>query len=391
MINYNQRKYWNAVILTFAIFISIGTLVYTRILVKALSAEQYKMMSMLGGAYKELNDVSLNPETSDISFLFNIIKSNEYIPLILTDSNDHILESRNLDSSRLLKKGFLEKQLARMKAQHAPIPIIFSDNQRQYIYYKDSKLITQLRIYPYIQLFFVMLFIFVAYFALNSSRKFEQNKVWVGMSKETAHQLGTPVSSLIALSENMKVYENQIGKEIIEEFEKDIHRLQIITERFSKIGSLPKFENRNIYELINVSLDYLRPRFSKRITLVFTPKTDKIVEAQVIPSLFDWVIENISKNAINAMEGAGKITFSIKSTDQFVYIDISDSGKGIPRNKFNTIFNPGYTTSARGWGMGLSLTKRIIEGYHKGQIFVKSSELGKGSTFRIKLARKKNK
>lgn len=388
MINYNQRKYWNVVILTFAIFISLGTLVYTRILVKALSAEEYKMMSMLGGAYKELNDVALNPESVDISFLFNIIKSNEYVPLILTDSNDKILESRNLDSSRILKKGYLEKQLFKMKKQHAPIPIIFSDNQKQYIYYKDSKLLTQLRIYPYIQLFFVMLFIFVAYFALNSSRKFEQNKVWVGMSKETAHQLGTPVSSLIALSENLKAYDNHIGKEIIDEFEKDIHRLQIITERFSKIGSLPKFEKKNIFEFINTSLDYLRPRFSKKVTLEFTLTSDKLVETQIIPSLFDWVIENISKNAINAMEGAGKITFSIKSNKRFVFIDISDTGKGIPRNKFNTIFNPGYTTSARGWGMGLSLTKRIIESYHKGQIFVKSSDLGKGSTFRIKLPRK---
>jgi hypothetical protein len=385
MINYNQRKYWNLLILIFAILISLGTLIYTRILVKAFSSEEYKMMSMLAGAYRELNDVSLNPESTDISFLFNIIKSNEYIPLILTDSNDNILESRNLDSSRILKSGFLEKQLEVMKSQHPPIPIIFSDNQRQYIYYKDSKLLTQLRIYPFVQLFFVVLFIFVAYFAFNSSRKFEQNKVWVGMSKETAHQLGTPVSSLIALSETLKLSENQIGEEIIDEFEKDVNRLQIITERFSKIGSLPKFEKRNINDFIQSSLDYLRPRFSKKVTLTFRPGSDKMIEAQIIPSLFDWVIENICKNAINAMEGAGKITFSIKSVRKYVIIDISDTGKGIHRNKFNTIFNPGYTTSMRGWGMGLSLTKRIVEGYHKGQIYVHSSEIGKGTTFRIKL------
>jgi signal transduction histidine kinase len=225
----------------------------------------------------------------------------------------------------------------------------------------------------------------VAYFAFNSSRKYEQNKVWVGMSKETAHQLGTPVSSLIALSENLKVYENQISKDIIEEFEKDVFRLQVITERFSKIGSLPKFEKRNIFELVNTSLDYLRPRFSKKISLTFTPNSDKQVDAMVIPSLFDWVIENISKNAITAMEGTGKISFSIISNSKFVFIDISDTGKGIPRNKFKTIFNPGYTTSARGWGMGLSLTKRIVEEYHKGLIYVKSSEMGKGTTFRIRL------
>jgi signal transduction histidine kinase len=390
MINYNQRKYWNAVILILAVFISIGTLVYTRILVKSLAAEEYKLMNLLGGAYKELNEVVDNPVSTDISFLFTIIKSNENVPLILTDAKDQILESRNLDSSRISKKGYLERQLEIMKSQHPPIPIIFSDNQRQYIYYKDSKLIVLLRIYPYVQLFFVILFILIAYFAFNSSRKFEQNKVWVGMSKETAHQLGTPVSSLIALSENLKEYENQIGKEMIEEFEKDIFRLQIITERFSKIGSLPKFENRNIYELVNISIDYLRPRLSKKVSLEFSSDTDKNVEAQVIPSLFDWVIENISKNAINAMEGAGKITFSIRTKDNYVCIDISDTGKGIPRNKYHTIFNPGYTTSARGWGMGLSLTKRIIERYHDGQIFVKSSDLGKGSTFRIKLPRKKN-
>jgi signal transduction histidine kinase len=388
MINYQQRKYWNYALMCFAIVISVGTLIYTRFLVRQLSNEEYRMMYILANAYKEINIQATNPEPGDISFLFDIIKTNDNIPLILTDSNDEILESRNLDSLKINRKGYLEKQLRIMKNQHESIPIVFASNDKQYIYYKDSKLLVQLRVYPYIQLMLVILFILTAYFAFNSSRKFEQNKVWVGMSKETAHQLGTPVSSLIALSENIKVYQDQISTDILTELDKDIQRLEIITERFSKIGSLPRFENRNLYEFIQSSMNYLKPRLSKKVDIGFDENSDKELCCMIIPSLFDWVIENLVKNAINAMEGIGKIRINIIQKPGFAVIDVTDTGKGIPRNKQKTIFNPGFTTSNRGWGMGLSLTRRIIEDYHKGQIYVKWSETGKGSTFRIKLKTK---
>jgi two-component system, sporulation sensor kinase E len=385
MINYQQRKYWNSILLAFAIMIAVGSLIYTRILVKNLSVEERKIMDILANTYEEMNNLTDNAESGDISFLFSIIKSNENIPLILTDSNNQILESRNLDSVKVLKKAYLEKQLKIMKWQHPPITIHFAKNNKQYIYYKDSWILTQLKIYPFIQLFFVILFIIIAYFAFNSSRKFEQNKVWVGMSKETAHQLGTPVSSLMALSENIKESGNKIDKNTVSELEKDIKRLEIITERFSKIGSIPRFEKRNLFEFCSESLNYLRPRITKKVSIEFNKSCEKNIEALIIPSLLDWVIENICKNAINAMEGSGKIEVMIKSSGNNVVLDITDTGKGIPRTKHKTIFNPGYTTNTRGWGMGLSLTKRIIEDYHKGEIYVKWSELGKGTTFRIKL------
>ncbi|HPD64166.1 MAG TPA: HAMP domain-containing sensor histidine kinase [Bacteroidia bacterium] len=390
MINYQQKKYWKLILLNFAILISIGSLVYTRYLVEDLKKDQYKTVSLLADAYTELISSFTDPESvHDISFLFKIIMSNENIPVILADTNDNILEFRNLDSSIVLKDStYLKRQLASMKKQYPPIPITFSNHQVQLIYYKNSKLITQLTIYPYVQLFLVILFVLVSYFAFNSSRKYEQNKVWSGMSRETAHQLGTPVSSLIALKENIKLSGGVISAELLDEFEKDTKRLELITDRFSKIGSIPKPEIRNIYELITESVNYLKPRLSKRVKIVFEPEINKEITAPVIPSLFDWVIENLCKNAINAIEGNGEIKINITENQKNVFIDISDTGKGIPKSKFRTIFKAGYTTSQRGWGLGLSLSKRIIEMFHKGKIFVKDSVLGKGTTFRIVLRKK---
>jgi nitrogen-specific signal transduction histidine kinase len=387
-INYQQKKYWKLIILFFAIAISVGTLVYTRILVNNLKDDQYKQITVLADAYKNLNEMMISNQLSDISFLFEIIKSNENIPLILADTNDNILEQRNLDSARVNKPGYLEKQLQIMKDQHEPITIQYSSNNRHLIYYKDSKLIYQLTVYPFIQLLLVILFILVSYFAFNSSRKYEQNKVWSGMSRETAHQLGTPVSSLIALKENLKLTEGQISKELLYELEKDTDRLEIITDRFSKIGSVPKFETRNLHQCISDNLNYLRPRISRKVVVGFSDNSDTDLEVKIIPSLFDWVIENLVKNAINAVEGEGRIVITVSSGEKYAYIDVEDDGMGIPRSRQKTIFKAGYTTNTRGWGLGLSLSKRIIEMYHKGQIYVKWSELNSGTIFRIKLKRK---
>lgn len=385
MINYQQKKYWKIVIFVFAILISLSTLIYTNILVNSLSKEQYKMISLFADAYKQLNNLTAEEKCQDISFLFKIIKSNENIPIILTDTNGNILEQRNLDEKRSENKEYLLKQLDIMKKQHNVIEINYSPNNKNLIYYKDSKLITQLKIYPFIQLFLVILFIFIAYFAFSSSWKYEQNKVWTGMSRETAHQLGTPVSSLLALSENFKMRQDESQKEIIKELDNDIFRLEKITSRFSKIGTVPKPELKNIHDEIESSLEYLIPRISKQVIIKFNENSNKNAKALVISSLFDWVLENLCKNSINAMEGIGTITFDIQEEAKNVVIDISDDGKGISRLKYKTIFKAGYTTRKRGWGLGLSLSKRIIELYHKGQIFVKSSEIKQGTTIRIKL------
>ncbi|MBT3303606.1 MAG: HAMP domain-containing histidine kinase [Bacteroidetes bacterium] len=388
-INYQQKKYWKGIIFLFAILISVGTLLYTRILVNNLKEDQYKQITVLADAYKNLNEMMMTNQFGDISFLFEIIKSNENIPLILTDTNDNILEHRNLDSTKVLKPEYLKNQLEIMRSQHESISINYSSNDRHLVYYKDSQLIYQLTVYPFIQLILVILFILVSYFAFNSSRKYEQNKIWSGMSRETAHQLGTPVSSLIALKENLKISDGKISNELLFELEKDTDRLEVITDRFSKIGSIPKFEEKVLHKSVLENVNYLKPRISSKVSIDFVNGSDEELKVNIIPSLFDWVIENLLKNAINAMEGEGHIQINISNSDKFAFIDIEDDGKGIPRYKQKTIFKAGYTTNSRGWGLGLSLSKRIIELYHKGQIFVKWSEIDKGSIFRVKLMKKR--
>jgi signal transduction histidine kinase len=275
-----------------------------------------------------------------------------------------------------------------MKSQHEPIEIVvnipeLNTSFKNYIYYKDSSLLTQLRYYPYFQLAVIALFLLVSYFAFSTSRKAEQNQVWVGMAKETAHQLGTPISSLIAWVEYLKL--KGLEPEMTNEVEKDILRLSTITERFSKIGSTPKLNTENVADVVKQTMDYIQSRSSDRVQFSFNSPKDKTLTAQLNVPLFEWVIENICKNAIDAMGGEGSIAVSISEAQHGIFIDIKDSGKGISKSKFNTIFNPGYTTKSRGWGLGLSLAKRIINEYHKGNIFVKESEYNKGTIFRIML------
>ena len=256
------------------------------------------------------------------------------------------------------------------------------DGTYQYLYYDDSTILKRLLIYPYAQLSVVFVFILLAFLALASTKKAEQNKVWVGLSKETAHQLGTPISSLIAWVEYLKTKE--IDPFLLTEMEKDVKRLEIIAERFSKIGSNPDPVPVDVNHSIESALEYMQTRISSKVKIQ-TSLVDHPVLVLMSDSLFAWVIENLLKNAVDAMEGQGSITLQVEETHKQVRIDISDTGKGIPKSKFKTVFNPGYTTKKRGWGLGLSLVKRIIESYHGGKIYVKSSELGKGTTFRIEL------
>lgn len=362
-----------------ALMIGTASLWYTNRLVNKLAIEERKKIELWAEATRRLADVSeLN---TDINFLSNVISNNNTIPVIWADDKFNPISSRNLDSLQSLSEDYLRKQIVEMRAVHDPIEIHIG-TIKQYILYRDSELLIRLRYYPYFQLAVIALFLLVSYLAFSNSRKAEQNQVWVGMAKETAHQLGTPLSSLVAWLEFLRL--KGMSSDYTNEIEKDINRLQTITERFSKIGSAPSLTKVNIHEVLKHSVEYIKTRSSDKVIFdLKTPATE--VWAPLNVPLFEWVIENILKNAIDAMSGNGKIDVNITNQHQFVYIDICDTGKGIPKSSYKTIFKPGFTTKSRGWGLGLSLSKRIIEEYHDGQIFVKNSEMNKGTTFRIVL------
>jgi signal transduction histidine kinase len=318
------------------------------------------------------------------SFFDEVVINAASVPVIITDSTKRNLrawgniEEEIIENPQLLKQTILE-----MENDNPPIEITLADQGKSFIFYKGSYLLTQLTFYPVVQLGIIALFLIAGYFMFSTARRSEQNQVWVGLAKETAHQLGTPLSSMIAWLEIMKMNGEQ--NEAIEELSKDVVRLEKITERFSKIGSVPNLESQNIVEVIHNSVAYLKTRTSRKIIYQINPGLDIGIYAPVNLHLFEWVIENITKNAIDAMGSKGKFTIDIIEENGFVHIDLSDTGKGIPKSKFRSIFNPGYTSKKRGWGLGLSLAERIIKFYHRGKIYVKSSVVDKGTTFRITL------
>lgn len=346
-----------------------------------LSVEERKKVEIWAEATRRIGMATTSND--ELPFLLKIIQANTTIPVIVTNSDQQIMLYNNLDSLRAANdSAYLYKQLAKMQESFDPIRINLPGGDYQLIYYDKSTLLTRLTYYPYVQLAVIMLFIVVAYLAFSSSRKAEQNQVWVGLSKETAHQLGTPISSLMAWHEMLKL--KNVDEDLQKEFDKDLTRLEKIAERFSKIGSKPKLKQENVIQVLQNSLNYIKSRSSDRIKVSFHPPEDKIY-LPLNAELFEWVIENICKNGIDAMNGSGQIQVSLQDNTQVLYVDIADSGKGIPKNKFKTIFKPGYTTKDRGWGLGLSLTKRIVEEYHDGKVFVHFSEVGKGTKIRIVL------
>jgi two-component system, sporulation sensor kinase E len=368
-----------------ALLIGLCTLFYTNWLVKNLADRERKQVDLYAKSLK----FAISPENNgSMNFLFeSIIENNSSIPVILTDENHQPLSSKNvyIDSSwsEEKKTKYLVSQIAVMKDQYKPILVDYPGlDFKNYIYYENSLLLTQLKYYPFIQLIAIAVFVLIAYLAFSYSRRSEQDKVWVGMSKETAHQLGTPLSGLMAWVEILKGDERLEGDTIINEIEKDVNRLATITERFSNIGSLPTFKQENIVEMVAGMLDYLRLRVGRNVD--FTLENHCTNEnIHMNKALFEWVVENITKNAIDAMGGKGKLNISIVTQNHQTIIDITDSGKGIPKKQFEKVFQPGFTTKQRGWGLGLTLVKRIVEEYHKGKIYVKWSEVGKGTTFRI--------
>lgn len=374
---YRKKQLWKALLLTGAFIIAFASLFYTNSLVTLLAKEESKKVQLVAEATKKLIS-----EAGDITFYHDIIIGNSTVPVILVDDEDNIITWRNIDSIAVAKDSiYLIDRLQEMKENTAPIEISVFDEEKQYIYFEHSILIEMLALYPYMQLSVIGLFVVISYFAFSSSRNAEQNQVWVGMSKETAHQLGTPLSSLLGWVEYLKT--TKVKASIVEEISKDVSRLETITDRFSKIGSEPKFENVSVKEITDNVISYLRSRISDKVN-ISTLGEDSCNLNLCVP-LFEWVIENLTKNAVDAMDGKGCLTITINKTEEKLLIDFADTGKGIAKKNFKKVFKPGFTSKKRGWGLGLSLVRRIIEDHHYGKIFVKNSELDEGTVFRIEL------
>ena len=386
-----SRVKW--IVLAISIFISAGTIFYTNILVRQLKEREQQQIQLFA---KTLEYTITEVSGSNIYFITDqILFANKSIPTILTDQEDNIIDYRNIDidSAKMSQESIqktLNSRLKEMKSSYDPIPVTVADPLDEpiiygYVNYTNSFLLVQLTYYPYVQLSVIAIFAFIAYMAFNYSKAAEQNQVWVGLAKETAHQLGTPISSLMAWMEFLKQDPVFKDKNLAEELDKDIKRLELITERFSSIGSIPVLKEENIHQLVGNSINYLRPRISTKVDISINALNEDIT-AKVNPPLFEWVLENLCKNAVDAMDGVGKIDIKIlRGSESRIFIDIMDTGKGIPKSKIRSVFSPGFTTKQRGWGLGLALAKRIIENYHDGRIFVKSSEENMGTTFRISL------
>lgn len=368
-----------------AIVIAAASLAISHFLVADLENEEKNRMAVWAEAMRTLNKAD---EKTDLNLVLQVINENNTIPVVVLDSQGNAQVFRNVtlsgaDFNDSLKNAALLGKTFLRKGRHIKIMLNQKNNEYIQVCYDESLMLKRLAAYPLVQLGIVLIFVVVAIFALLSSKKAEQNKVWVGLSKETAHQLGTPISSLMAWIEILK--ETYPDDDLIPEMNKDVKRLQLIADRFSKIGSLPEPVPSSLNEVLDHVIDYMDRRTSKSIQMIKVfPQHDIIVKINA--SLFEWVIENLSKNAVDAMGGkVGRITLRVEETDKCAVIEVSDTGKGIKRKDLNNVFRPGFTTKERGWGLGLSLAKRIVEEYHNGKIWVKSSEVGKGTTFRIEL------
>lgn len=365
-----------------AVVMSVGSLVISHFLVRDLKREEQRKMEIWAEAMRSLNSAD---EYTDLTLVLTVLNSNSTIPVVVLDREGEVQDYRNIP----LREGSAEEQMrvVKRKAQSMMdagrvIRVYLSSTDYMEICYADSLLLRRLAWWPYVQLGLVFVFVVVAIFALLSSKRAEQNKVWVGLSKETAHQLGTPISSLMAWQEMLR--ETYPDDELLPEMGKDVERLQRIAERFSKIGSLPELRPESLNEVLSAVTQYISRRASNRVRLTCTVPQQPLI-VPMCSSLFEWVVGNLCKNAIDAMDGQGSITLTASTEGALAVVEVADTGKGIPKNKFRTVFTPGFTTKKRGWGLGLSLAKRIVEEYHHGRIYVKNSEVGRGTTFRIEL------
>lgn len=356
-----------------------ASLFFTNTLSRKLAVEERKKMEIWAEAMNRFNHIEPDDKLN-FELIWQIIESNRIIPAIIADQQGNVINYVNIDKIPKDTNAFFKDKIVGYSLRNTPIELILSHDEKQYIYYDTSILLKYLDIFPYVQLSLITGFLLIIFWAFASDKKAEQNRVWVGLSKETAHQLGTPISSLLAWEEILKL--QGINENILSEISKDINRLQTISERFSKIGSAPVLNEENIVYVVENAVNYLRQRTSNKVNYYIVNRLESSVVSINIP-LFEWVVENLCKNAVDAMGGIGDITFTLHNINSRVTIDISDTGKGIAKAQFKEVFKPGFTTKQRGWGLGLSLSKRIIENYHNGKIFVRNSELGKGTTFRI--------
>ena len=406
---YDSRRIWKVVFLAISLLLVALFLIISNNLVKDLAKQERDRMEIWANATQELTTMGsggevdedgnpINGSATDVDFLLSIIEANNNIPVLLVDDQDNILLHRNFrlpESQDSLvfeispaNLEYLTKKLKHLKNSQNKIEMVIDKDTTQYLYYEDSTLLRRLSYFPYIQLAVLILFFAIAYFALMSIKKAEQNKVWVGLSKETAHQLGTPISSLMAWTQLLETM--GVDKSIVTDMDKDVKRLSTIADRFSKIGSMPDKELTSINEAVESSLEYMRVRIPKRVALSIHTNDQTNCGVMLSQTLFAWVMENLTKNAVDAMDGEGKLDITVEDSPHNAVILVKDTGKGIPRKNFKNVFNPGFTTKKRGWGLGLTLVKRIIEEYHNGQIYIQESEVGKGTTFCIELPKIKS-
>ncbi len=377
---YTHKRIWKLLLLIGAITIGLFTLVYTDDLTNELKEEERKSVEIWMQAIRQITNSSEGD--AELGLTLEVISHNTTIPIIIVDAQSEIIFHRNLGLTGVADTSLIYKKLDYLKKSE-PFVIDLGEGELQYLYYDDSILIKKLGWFPIVQLSVVALFILIAYIAFNGARKAEQDQVWVGMSKETAHQLGTPTSSMLGWVDLLKLKES--NSEIALELEKDVERLQVITDRFSKIGSKPELEEQPLIVVVEDIIEYLKRRIATNVHINISTGDSPYILVRINKVLFQWVLENLCKNAVDAIKGNGKIDITLRESSKYVEIDIRDNGKGLHRKQYKTIFKPGYTTKLRGWGLGLSLAKRIVEKYHGGKLFVKESELGKGSTFSIML------
>jgi len=377
---YLKRRRGKILLLIVAVLIGVASLLYTNWLTNKMANEERNKVELWAKATEKISS-SKQVDSEYLNFLLEVIQKNTTIPIIVVNSDGSLNSSANINYNESHREEVLLKERKKMKDRVSPIRIDLMNGNYQLLYYRESSILRNLRLYPVIQLIVIIIFIVVAYFAFLATNRAEQNQVWVGMSKETAHQLGTPISSLMAWIELLKL--KDVDENLIRELERDTSRLERITERFSKIGSKPELLKINIAEVINSAVGYLKTRSSAKIKFETLYDPAATIEVPLNAALFSWVIENLCKNAIDAMTNEGMITIALKDKGEQVIIDISDTGCGVTKSNHKTIFRPGYSTKKRGWGLGLSLAKRIVEIYHNGKIFIKWSEIGKGTTFRI--------
>lgn len=387
---YNSKSRWKWYLAIAGVFIVAISMIYTKHLTDQLAEEERKKIEQLKAATERLS-ISTNDESQfqcDVTFQLQFLESNTTIPVLWVNEFGEPVDARNFGETKDTSPVFQAKKLAAFKANGVEPIVVSTPYETLYLYFEHSFILTMLTYYPVVQFILIAAFIAFGYLGFSTARRGEQNRVWAGMAKETAHQLGTPITGIIAWIEHLRMLreDDEEVHEILEEMHSDVMRLNLVADRFSKIGSAPELKEVDIYQEMETCRVYMERRAPRRVTFEFPDPTSGPLMVSINQHLFDWVVENLLRNAIDAMEdGQGNISAEVYEDNRYVYVDISDTGKGIPANKFSTVFNPGYSTKKRGWGLGLSLAKRIIEDYHSGKIFVKKSVVNEGTTFTIQL------